>query len=97
MGDPAPQTAPKSYTMTDTPTPRPMSPAAIAVMTAFTRGNPVLMVDGVYRGCAAAALRTAAVRVRDVIPDIGSARYACGVEDSAIFLEHIAAELEGCP
>jgi hypothetical protein len=83
--------------MTDTPKTRPLSPAAQGVMTAFTRGNPMLIVDGVYRGCAAAGLRTAAAHVRNVIRDTGSARYACGAEDSAIFLEHIANELDPHP
>lgn len=40
-----------------------LSPAAQAVMDAFTRGNPVLSADAVYREVCAAALRAVADEV----------------------------------
>jgi hypothetical protein len=41
----------------------PLSPAALAVMTAGTMGNPNVINDPVYRQCLAAALRAAAERL----------------------------------
>jgi hypothetical protein len=38
-----------------------LSPAALAVMTAGTMGNPNVINDPVYRQCIAAALRAAAL------------------------------------
>lgn len=66
-----------------------LSPAAQAVMHAFRNTN--TMLDG--PNCAA-ALRAAASRVEDLIPDLGSAQYARGVEAAADFIENIADELE---
>jgi hypothetical protein len=40
-----------------------LSPAALAVMTAGTMGNPNVINDPVYRQCIAAALRAAAEHV----------------------------------
>jgi len=46
----------------------PLSPAAQAVMTAGTMGNPNVINDPVYRQCIAAALRAVADQVVPSIP-----------------------------
>jgi hypothetical protein len=82
-------------TMTD----KTLSPAAQAVLDA---AFPVYDDEHLYVATgeqhagmiAAAALRAAANRVEDLIPDLGSARFSQGVERSAAFLESIATELE---
>jgi hypothetical protein len=75
-----------------------LSPAAQAVKDAALS----MYDDGIVRKIAwpldmpvvTAALRAAANRVEDLIPDLGSARFSQGVETSAAFLESIATELE---
>ena len=59
----------------------PLSPAALAVMTAGTMGNPNVINDPVYRQCLAAALRAAADQVvptetdlPPIAPDLGHFR-----------------------
>lgn len=41
-----------------------LSPSSLAIMNSFTRGNPILMNDYVYRECMAAALRVAASQLK---------------------------------
>jgi hypothetical protein len=64
-----------------------LSPAAQAVMTAGTMGNPNVINDPVYRQCLAAALRAAADELR-----IDMTATAC-----INHLYRIAAELEAQP
>jgi len=66
-----------------------LSPAALAVMTAGTMGNPNVINDPVYRQCIAAALRAAADHLSYQLPfeDLR----CIAVPD----LLAIAAELEG--
>jgi hypothetical protein len=64
-----------------------LSPAAQAVLDAFRSSR-------TGQGCLAAALRAAASHVEDLIPDLGSAKYAQGVEASAALLQSIANELD---
>jgi hypothetical protein len=76
----------------------PLSPAALAVMTAGTMGNPNVINDPVYRQCIAAALRAAADQV---VPEpsesdkgslsLAAIRNRCKVRDELLA---IAAELE---
>ena len=72
-----------------------LSPAALAVMTAGTMGNPNVINDPVYRQCIAAALRAAADQVVP-IPRL-PLDSCCDVHATAIRAEllAIAAELEG--
>lgn len=74
-------------------------PVAQAILAAFRQRydetlRPGPFVDHWQEQCLAAALRAAANRVEDLIPDLGSARFSQGVETSAAFLESIATELE---
>jgi hypothetical protein len=72
-----------------------LSPAALAVMTAGTMGNPNVIGDPVYRQCIAAALRAVADQVvpKDVIW-ISEDAQVVG-QDIREQLLAIAAELEG--
>ena len=72
-----------------------LSPAALAVMTAGTMGNPNVINDPVYRQCIAAALRAAADQV--VPEDALYARSCCEFigEECRAQLLALAAELEG--
>lgn len=63
-----------------------LSPAAQSVRDAAVRAEPGQTIS--------AALRAAASHVEDLIPDLGSAKYAQGVEASAALLQSIANELE---
>jgi hypothetical protein len=67
-----------------------LSPAALAVMTAGTMGNPNVINDPVYRQCIAAALRAAA----DQMGSHQSKKFLYSIAD-AMKLRDIAAELEG--
>ena len=71
-----------------------LSPAAQAVMTAGTMGNPNVINDPVYRQCIAAALRAAADQVEDLYCD-GDVEDSPGIVFALRQLMLIAAELEG--
>lgn len=68
-----------------------LSPAALAVMTAGTMGNPNVINDPVYRQCIAAALRAAADCLWVDKPNGANGVY----ETHRAQLLAIAAELEG--
>ena len=69
-----------------------LSPAALAVMTAGTMGNPNVINDPVYRQCIAAALRAAAEELGyNIVYDDDDEDCMVNVAD----LLAIAAELEG--
>jgi len=71
-----------------------LSPAAQAVMTAGTMGNPNVINDPVYRQCIAAALRAAAEQVENMYCD-NDVEDSPGVVFAMRQLMLIAAELEG--
>jgi len=76
-----------------------LSPAAQAVFDAvysrcMTLDHRSATPEGHAAAIAEVALRAAADRVTDNIPNLGSGKYAQGVEDSAAYLEAIATELE---
>jgi len=74
-----------------------LSPAAQAVMTAGTMGNPNVINDPVYRQCIAAALRAAADQVIPEVPLalLGSDYQAIALQEVRAEFIAIAAELEG--
>jgi hypothetical protein len=81
----------------------PLYPAALAVMTAGTMGNPNVINDPVYRQCIAAALRAAADQVVPVASKPNDT-FCCPPVDTIVWMRlarvreellAIAAELEG--
>ena len=74
-----------------------LSPAAQAVMTAGTMGNPNVINDPVYRQCIAAALRAAADQVApdDAVEPRNYLPVALECQRIRAELLAIAAELEG--
>jgi hypothetical protein len=80
-------------------TPKPLSPAAQAVFSAWQDSSDGHYSDGEWvpnvKEQLAAALRAAAGRVEDLNGDIGHPKFVEGVLTAAHFLDLIATELEG--
>jgi len=71
-----------------------LPPAAQAVMTAGTMGNPNVINNPVYRQCIAAALRAAADQWRNEVREQPKTEFICGIKNCVDALDDIAAELE---
>jgi len=75
-----------------------LSPAALAVMTAGTMGNPNVINDPVYRQCIAAALRAAAMQTLLTSEHYEGSTpndYELGWNAAVAYIQNIADELEG--